>query len=52
MELKQNPYACAFCQENFINAITLVNHVKGSHESVNPPELKSENVINIIQIDN
>ena len=38
MNMFQNPYACAVCQESFTIAEALVSHVKTKHKPVKPTE--------------
>ena len=34
MKVIQNPYGCAFCQESFSTANTLVSHIQINHELI------------------
>ena len=42
MNMFQNPYACAVCQESFTIAEALVSHVKIKHKPTQPTEKEKD----------
>ena len=41
MNVTQNPYACAFCQESYATAKDLVYHVQINHKPIKSLEFKT-----------